>query len=81
MEINANPWRLDVDWRWHQTAMKLGCMMSINPDAHSVVEIDNLKWGVAMARKGGIPPERVINCLSAQQFRRWITAKQERVIR
>ena len=65
VEINAHPWRLDCDWRWHQMAMRLGCMMSINPDAHSIAEIDNLKWGVAMARKGGIPPDRVINCLSA----------------
>ena len=35
VEINANPWRLDLDWRWHQRALDLGCMMSINPDAHS----------------------------------------------
>ena len=35
VEINANPWRLDLDWRWHRRAVELGCMMSINPDAHS----------------------------------------------
>jgi DNA polymerase (family 10) len=34
VEINANPWRLDLDWRWHGSALDLGCMMSINPDAH-----------------------------------------------
>ena len=33
VEINANPWRLDLDWRWHDIALKLGCLMSINPDA------------------------------------------------
>ena len=73
VEINAHPWRLDVDWRWHQMAMTFGCMMSINPDAHAMAEIDNLRWGIAMARKGGIPPERVINCMSAQQFKRFIS--------
>ena len=76
VEINAHPWRLDVDWRWHQMAMKFGCMMSINPDAHSTDELDNVKWGVAMARKGGIPPERVINCMSAPQFTRFISGKK-----
>lgn len=33
VEINANPWRLDLDWRWHQKALELGCTFSINPDA------------------------------------------------
>ncbi len=63
VEINANPWRLDLDWRWHQTALDLGCMMSINPDAHSSREIDLVHWGVEMARKGGVPKGRVLNCL------------------
>jgi DNA polymerase (family 10) len=62
VEINANPWRLDLDWRWHQRALELGCLMSINPDAHSTDEIDLTHWGVEMARKGGVPKERVLNC-------------------
>jgi DNA polymerase (family X) len=40
VEINANPWRLDLDWRWHRQALDFGCLMSINPDAHSTSEID-----------------------------------------
>jgi len=36
VEINANPHRLDLDWRWHRRAIELGCMLSINPDAHSI---------------------------------------------
>jgi DNA polymerase (family 10) len=63
IEINANPWRLDLDWRWHARALELGCMMSINPDAHSTAELDLTHWGVEMARKGGVPKERVLNCL------------------
>lgn len=57
VEINANPWRLDLDWRWHRQALKFGCMMSINPDAHSTSEIDLTHWGVEMARKGGVPKD------------------------
>jgi DNA polymerase (family 10) len=44
--VNANPWRLDLDWRWHRRAMELGCWMSINSDAHSIAEIDLTHWGV-----------------------------------
>jgi DNA polymerase (family 10) len=68
VEVNANPWRLDLDWRWHETALRLGCMMSINPDAHSTREIDLTHWGIEMARKGGVPKERVLNCLSKDEF-------------
>ena len=58
VKINANPWWLDLDWRWHERALERGCMMSINPDAHSTDEIDHTHWGVEMARKGGVPKER-----------------------
>src|SRR6187200_2455824 len=63
VEVNANPWRLDLDWRWHQRALELGCTMSINPDAHSTDELDLTRWGVAMARKGGVSADRVLYCL------------------
>ena len=68
VEINANPWRLDLDWRWHERALERGCMMSINPDAHSTDEVDLTHWGVVMARKGGVPKERVLNCLDLPRF-------------
>jgi DNA polymerase (family 10) len=68
VEINANPWRLDLDWRWHQRALELGCMFSINPDAHDRSEIALTHWGVEMARKGGVPKERVLNCLGVSQI-------------
>jgi DNA polymerase (family 10) len=45
VEINANPWRLDLDWRWHQLGLEFGCTFSINPDAHSIAEIDLVRWG------------------------------------
>ena len=60
----SNPWRLDLDWRWHRRALERGCMMSINPDAHSTDEIDLTHWRVEMARKGGVPAERVLNALT-----------------
>jgi DNA polymerase (family 10) len=78
VEVNAHPWRLDFDWRWHQMALEFGCIVSINPDAHSTREIDNVKWGVAMARKGGISPEHVLNCMSAEQFGNFIKQKRQK---
>ena len=68
IEINANPWRLDLDWRWCERGLELGCLFSINPDAHSTDEIDNVGWGVLMARKGAVPKDRVLNTLSLNQF-------------
>jgi DNA polymerase (family X) len=68
VEINAHPWRLDMDWRWCERALELGCMFSINPDAHSTGEIDNIQWGVLMARKGAVSKERVLNTLGLVEF-------------
>jgi DNA polymerase (family 10) len=78
VEINANPWRLDLDWRWHETALRLGCMMSINPDAHSTREIDLIHWGVEMARKGGVPKKRILNCLSKEEFAEYLARRRDR---
>jgi DNA polymerase (family X) len=76
VEINANPWRLDLDWRWHETAIALGCWFSINPDAHSTAEIDLTKWGVAQARKGGVPADRVLNALDLKGFQAWVAQRK-----
>jgi DNA polymerase (family X) len=81
VEINANPWRLDLDWRWHDIALKLGCLMSINPDAHSTRELDLTHWGVEMARKGGVPKERVLNCLSGDELAFYLEKRRDRRVK
>ena len=48
VEINAHPWRLELDWRWHQKVLDHGRIFSINPDAHSIQELDHMHWGVEM---------------------------------
>jgi DNA polymerase (family X) len=65
---HGNPWRLDLDWRWCARGLELGCLFSIKPDAHSTDEIDNIQWGVLMARKGAVPKDRVLNTMSLAQF-------------
>jgi DNA polymerase (family 10) len=76
VEINAHPWRLDLDWRWHQKALDYGCIFSINPDAHSIRELDHMYWGVEMARKGGVPPERVLNAMKLPQLLRHLERRR-----
>jgi DNA polymerase (family 10) len=80
VEINANPWRLDLDWRWHQKAIELGCSFSINPDAHSTGEIDLIKWGVVMARKGGVSSDRVLNAFDLPDFQNYLVARKARLL-
>ena len=53
-------------------------MMSINPDAHSTREIDLTHWGVEMARKGGVPKERVLNCLGKDAFAEYLARRRDR---
>ena len=61
MEINASPYRLDLDWRWLRRARELGILISINPDAHSLEGLDDVNYGVMIARKGWLAPEDVLN--------------------
>jgi DNA polymerase (family 10) len=49
--------------------------MSINPDAHSIAEIDLTHWGVEMARKGGVPKEQVLNCKDLGRFAAHLTQR------
>ncbi|MGC0322548.1 DNA polymerase (family 10) [Bradyrhizobium sp. USDA 326] len=81
VEINAHPWRLDLDWRWHQAALDFGCMLSINPDAHSIAELDHMHWGVLMARKGGVPAERVLNAMTLAEITRYLRQKRRSLAR
>ncbi|MCA1378700.1 MULTISPECIES: DNA polymerase/3'-5' exonuclease PolX [Bradyrhizobium] len=81
VEINAHPWRLDLDWRWHQAALEFGCMLSINPDAHSIPELDHMHWGVQMARKGGVPADRILNAMTLPEITRYLRQKRRSLAR
>ena len=72
IEINANPWRLDLDWRYGNKAKETGLMTSINPDAHSTDGIDYIRYGVMIARKAKFEPARVLNTKSAEEFKAWL---------
>jgi DNA polymerase (family 10) len=76
IEINANPFRLDLDWRWHQYALDKGVMLSINPDAHRNEGFLDMHYGVIVARKGGLYKEKCLNALSLQEIQQYFNNKK-----
>ena len=75
IEMNANPYRLDMDWRYIHQAMDAGVMISINPDAHSVAGIADIHYGVCAASKGGLLKEMCLNTKNLKEFEAWIAEK------
>lgn len=71
IEINANPKRLDLDWRLWRRAAERGLMCAINPDAHSTAGLSYFEAGVNVARKGAIPVEQILNCRNVAGVALW----------
>lgn len=76
IEINANPQRLDLDWRLWRRAAERGLHCSINPDAHSTSGLDYFRAGVNIARKGWLPAEQVLNCRDRAGVERWFKKRR-----
>ncbi|MDG1555481.1 MAG: PHP domain-containing protein, partial [Candidatus Poseidoniaceae archaeon] len=70
VELNASPYRLDLDWRLCKHAKGLGVPVIINPDAHSIRGLADISYGVMAARKGWIEPNDVLNSLSGDELGR-----------
>ena len=69
IEINGDPYRLDMEPRWIREARRRGLRFVISSDAHSVAALDNVRWGVDMARRGWVRPGEVLNTLGPAEFR------------
>ncbi len=76
IEINANPRRLDMDWRLWRRAAERGLMCSINPDAHSTDGLSYFDAGVNIARKGWLEKEQVLNSRDCAGVLRWFSERQ-----
>lgn len=63
IELNASPYRLDLDWRHIYSAMEKGVFVSINPDAHKIEGLNDMKYGVKVGRKGGLLKALTLNAL------------------
>lgn len=68
IEINADPQRLDLDWRLVRVARDAGVTISVGADAHSAAGLENVNFGVTVARKGWLRPTDVLNARSADEF-------------
>ncbi len=77
IEINASPQRLDLDWRLWPYAKKKGVRCVINCDAHRLEHVEFLRWGVGVARKGGLAAGEVVNTLSLDLLRKELRRKRE----
>ncbi len=80
IEINANPWRLDLDWRWVRYAMDQGVKLSINPDAHEMDGYADMHYGVLVGRKGGLTKEMTLNTLSVDQITEYLEKRKSSII-
>lgn len=76
VELNADPHRLDLDWRHVRTARQLGVRIEIGPDAHSVGGLDNMEIGVGIARKGWLEASDVLNARSADDILEFARARR-----
>ncbi len=68
VEINANPHRLDLSWRAARRALDLGVRLAINPDAHTVAGLEDVRWGVLVARKAGARTQDVVTMLEVPEL-------------
>ena len=68
IEMNANPYRLDLDWTWIPYAREKGVLICINPDAHSTAGINDIRYGIMAARKGGLDTEGCLNARNLSGF-------------
>ena len=76
VEANGSPERLDLDGGLLRRAHALGCRVVVSTDAHSVRELDNLRWGVDQARRGWLTAADVVNTLPLGELLRWLRPKR-----
>jgi DNA polymerase (family 10) len=78
IELNANPHRLDMDWRHWRRAAERGLECSINPDAHDTRGLDFVRAGINSARKGWLTRKNVVNTLPLKSMDAWLAKKRKR---
>lgn len=78
IELNANPYRLDIDYTWIEYCQEKNVQISINPDAHNLRGVHDIKYGVYAARKGGLLKQNTLNTLSKDNFEQFIFAKNKK---
>lgn len=78
IELNANPNRLDIDWRWIDYAVEKGALISINPDAHSLDGIDDILFGVKVAQKAALLVSKNLSSFTRDEFEAFLAKRSLR---
>jgi len=73
IEINAHPRRLDMRWQWMEYALSKNVLLSIDPDAHSIGEFQNTRYGVLVAQKGMVTAKNNLSSFSLKEFEDYLT--------
>jgi DNA polymerase (family X) len=77
IELNANPSRLDIDWREIKYALKKNVLISVNPDSHSIAGIDDIKYGVFVAQKAMLIKEKNLSSFSLKEFETFVDERKK----
>jgi DNA polymerase (family 10) len=81
LEMNGSPHRLDLSVERARRAVAVGCILTIDSDAHYVRELDYVRWGVSQARRAWVEPANVLNTRSREELLAWVAGKPARVAR
>ena len=76
IELNAHPYRLDIDWRWIPYCLEKGVMISINPDAHQLKGYHDMRYGTYVARKGLLTKDNCLNAMDLNTFEHYLSTKK-----
>jgi DNA polymerase (family X) len=79
LEMNGSPHRLDLSAERARRAIEVGCLVSIDSDAHATHELDDVRWGVDQARRAWVEPSKVVNARPRDELLAWVAAKPDRV--
>lgn len=77
LELNAHPYRLDIDWRYIDYAMEKGVMVSVNPDAHEKMGYLDMHFGVLSGQKGGLKTSQTLNALNLVEFEAYLANRKK----
>ncbi|MEP6616552.1 MAG: helix-hairpin-helix domain-containing protein [Ginsengibacter sp.] len=76
IELNAHPRRLDMRWQWLSYALEKNVLISVDPDAHSAEEFDNVRYGVLAAQKGMVSKANNLSSFTLQNFEKFLKSRK-----
>ena len=79
IELNAHPYRLDLDWRWIEYAINKGVKISINPDAHSTDGYKDMYYGVCVGRKGYLTAKETFNAQNREDINKYFQDRKNAI--